>query len=139
MAGVREENRLRIALLLLGLGAALVVVGVAAGVQHYRALRDREADQPTVARAETPAVHLNRSAQATLIKRILYILLVLVSIFAVSVLAFKMWSRRFRKFLLHKPAPPTPDADVWAMHRLPEDALADFEEPPPGAEPDKSP
>jgi hypothetical protein len=82
---------------------------------------------------------LDRGAQANLIKRVLYTLMVLVSIFAVSVLAFKLWSRRFRKILLHKPAPPTPDADVWAMHRLPDDALAEIDEPPPDAEPEKSP
>ena len=138
MAGVREENRLRIALLLLGLGTILILFGVLLGVQHFRGLRELEEARPVYTRA-TPTVHLNRGAQVGLIKQVLFVLMILVSILAVSLLAFRLWSRRFRKILLHKPAPPTPDADVWAMHRLPEDALAEFTEPPPDAEPEKGP
>ena len=137
MAGVQEENRLRIALLLLGLGSGLVLFGVLLGAEHYRSAHAVQV-QPVHA-APAPAVHLTRSAEVGLIKQILFILVVLVSILAVSLYAFRLWSRRFRQMLLHKPAPPTPDGDVWAMHRLPEDALTEFSEPPPDAAPEEGP
>jgi hypothetical protein len=136
MAGVREENRLRIAVLLLGLGAILILVGVVLGVQHYRGLRALEEARPTIAQVP-PGVRLDRGAEVGLIRQVLFVLVVLVGILAVSLTALRLWSRRFRQVLMHKPAPPTPDADVWAMHRLPEDALAEFTEPPPEAEPEK--
>ena len=138
MAGVQEENRLRIALLLLGLGAVLILLGVVLGVQHYRGLQELQEIQPVHTRPAA-AVHLDRKAEVGLIKRVLYVLILLVSILTVSLVAFRLWSRRFRKILLHKPAPPTPNADVWAMHRLPQDALEEFTEPPPDAEPEKGP
>jgi len=138
MAGVQEENRLRIALLLLGLGGGLVLFGVLLGAEHYRSSHAPEQVPPAHA-ASAPAVHLTRQAEVGLIKQILFILVVLVSILAVSLYAFRLWSRRFRQMLLHKPAPPTPDGDVWAMHRLPEDALTEFTEPPPDAAPEEGP
>lgn len=54
------------------------------------------------------------------LKQVLFLLTVLVLVFAVSVLAFVRWSRRYRRYLLHKSHEPTPSSDVWAMHRVPE-------------------
>jgi hypothetical protein len=138
MAGVQEENRLRIALALLGLGAVLILIGVALGVQHYHRLRVLE-EAPPVLTQGAPGVHLDREAQVKLIRRVLFVLVVLVGILAVSLTALRLWSRRFKRVLLHKPAPPTPDADVWAMHQLPEDATAELADPPPDTEPEKGP
>jgi hypothetical protein len=138
MAGVREENRLHIALLLLGLGTILILVGVFLAIQRYYGLHEL---QETRLVTGTPAskVPVERGAQAKLIRQVLFTLVVLVGIFTISMYAFRVWSRRFRRLLLHKPAPPTPDADVWAMHRLPEDALDETPEAPPDAEPEKGP
>jgi hypothetical protein len=55
---------------------------------------------------------------------------VLVLIFMVSSLAFLRWSRRFRRMLLRKPHPPTVSDDVWAMHKLPEGAVEQWNDEP---------
>ncbi|NOT01840.1 MAG: hypothetical protein HOP29_14575 [Phycisphaerales bacterium] len=44
---------------------------------------------------------------------------VLLFIFVVSTFAFIRVSRHYRRLLLHKPADPTPTADVWKMHKTP--------------------
>jgi uncharacterized membrane protein YidH (DUF202 family) len=118
MAGVQEEHRLRIALLLIGLGACLIVAGFVLGVQHYDL--DRTASG-YVQSASLPQVTLDRNQQAKLIRQVLFILLILLTILLVSLSAFRVWSRRFRQLLLHKPAAPTVSSDVWAMHQLPEE------------------
>mgnify|MGYP001229591182 CR=1 FL=1 len=56
------------------------------------------------------------------------LVVVLIIIFIVSSLAFLRWSRSFRRWVFHKPRPPTPSEDVWAMHKLPEGALRDWED-----------
>lgn len=121
MAGVQEENRRRIALLLIGLGAFLVVLGIVLGV-HHRAV---DANRAAVSTPSAEAVRLGPTEQARLIQWVLFELVLLVGILAVSLYAFKLWSRRFRQMLLRKPAAPTPSEDVWAMHRLPEEAPAE--------------
>lgn len=45
--------------------------------------------------------------------------IVLLFIFVVSALAFIRVSRHYRRLLLHRPADPTPTADVWKMHKTP--------------------
>jgi hypothetical protein len=67
----------------------------------------------------------SRVDKAKMIQQMLFYLLVLVGIFSISIYAFKLWSRRFRQSLFHKPLSPTPSSDVWAMHRLPEELLAE--------------
>lgn len=138
MAGVREENRLRIALLLLGLGGFLVLIGVVMAVQRYHGLHELQETQLVTGKT-APAIHLERGAQAKLIRQVLFTLLVLVGILTISLYTFRLWSRRYKRLLLHKPAPPTPDGDVWAMHRLPEDALSEIPESPPDPESEKGP
>ena len=46
---------------------------------------------------------------------------VLIIVLFVCVMAFYRISRNYRKHLLRKPAEPTVTADVWKMHRLPDD------------------
>lgn len=119
MAGVQEENRRRIALLLLGLGLALITIGVGMGIVSYRSARPAETTSSS-AKPPPPRIQLERDKQARLIQQVLFLLLVLVGILSVSLYAFHLWSRRFRRMLFRKPAPPTPSEDAWAMHQLPE-------------------
>jgi hypothetical protein len=131
MAGVQEENRLRIALVLLGLGMLLIVGGIVLGIQQYQALQSSSHGPVS---AQATAVHLDRGSQAKLIRNVLFLLVILTVVLVVSLYAFRQWSRRFRQFLLRKPPPPTPSEDAWAMHRLPEDSVAASEEPSPEPE-----
>jgi uncharacterized membrane protein YidH (DUF202 family) len=131
MAGVEEENRQRIALFLVFVGAGLILAGVALMIQHYRQIEVHQTLVP-------PLSEDKRLSDAKVIRHILLLLLVLVGIFSVASFAFLRWSRRFRRWMFHRPQPATPDGDVWAMHRLP----SEFHEdpirgggPPPGAPP----
>jgi len=125
MAGVEESSRPRIAILLALVGAGLILAGLALVIdQIHQALASQ---QPRLAAAaDRPVV------QARAIRNILFLTIVLVGVFSVATLAFLRWSRHFRRRLFHKPPPATPDGDVWAMHRLPEQANAppDDELPP---------
>lgn len=123
MAGVEENNRQRIAFVLALVGGGLILAGLALAIHQFE---QTEAVQPHPARGDKPL------ADAQAIRSILFLLLILVGVFAVASLAFLRWSRSFRRWLLHKPAPATPDGDVWAMHRLPDESDQD---PPPGDEP----
>lgn len=49
-----------------------------------------------------------------------FLLVVLVLIFAISLLAFRRWSKRYRARLLREPHEATEYTDAWAMHRLPD-------------------
>ncbi len=55
------------------------------------------------------------------LRYVLFLVVILVLVLAVSLLALLRWSRHFRRLILHKPPPPTPAEDVWAMHRLEEE------------------
>ena len=129
MAGVQEENRRRIALLLLSLGVILVLVGTGLGLQSRQATRSVAAREAPQDGSKRPVVHLKRDQQARLIQQVLFMLLVLVGILSVSLYAFHLWSRRYRRMLLRKPSPPTPSEDVWAMHQLPENAVEEAHGP----------
>lgn len=107
MAGVDEGRRLRIGGGLLLLGVLLVLLGVLLVVSYHPPANP--ASIPKV--ADTPR----------LLQSMLYVLVLLVLVFAVSVIAFLRWSRHFRQLILRRKAPPTPAEDVWAMHRLPEE------------------
>src|SRR5262245_63849172 len=108
MAGVHETQRRRVAGLFLAAGLLLILVGLVMIALHR--------SSPSHALA-------NRTAVATplLLQRFLYVLILLVLLFSVSVLAFLRWSRHFRRLILRAPAAPTPVEDVWQMHRLPPD------------------
>ena len=112
MAGVEEGNRSRIALVIGVIGAILVILGLALIIQQM--------EQTSVVPLHAPIAE-KKVVNARVIQSMLFLLLVLVGVFAVASLAFLRWSRRFRRWLLHKPRPATPDADVWLMHCLPED------------------
>jgi uncharacterized membrane protein YidH (DUF202 family) len=112
MAGVEEGNRSRIAVVLGVIGAILVILGLALIIQQM--------EQTSFVSPRTPVAE-KKVVNARVIQSMLFLLLVLVGVFAVASLAFLRWSRRFRRWLLHKPRPATPNADVWLMHRLPED------------------
>lgn len=112
MAGVEENNRPRLALVLGALGVFLVIFGLVLVVQQIEQI----SSQPI-----QPAAGRKSLSNARAIQSVLFLLLVLVGIFAVASLAFVRWSRRYRRWLMHKPQAATPNADVWAMHRLPEE------------------
>ncbi len=111
MAGVGEEYRRRIAMYLFLVGLGLILGGVVLVVLHRRDIL-LHGSPPALAQA---------ASSAQVIRGVLFLSLVLVGIFAVSSLAYLRWSRRFRRLLFHKPAPPTPADDVWRMHRLPDE------------------
>jgi ABC-type Fe3+ transport system permease subunit len=126
MAGVTEENRRRLAIALSLLGVVLVLGGVALTIQHQQSIARTQGEAGSI-----PPEQRVRLAQA--IQQILFVLLVLVGVFAIGTLAFLRWSRRFRSQLFRRPRPPTPAEDVWAMHRLPEELAEEGpteEEPP---------
>jgi hypothetical protein len=54
------------------------------------------------------------------LRRATFLLVILVLVFAVSLLAFRRWSRHYRARLLREPHGATESDDVWAMHRLPD-------------------
>ena len=126
MAGVEESNRRRIAVVLALMGGGLILAGLALGVHQFA---QTEAAQPQTGPGVKPV------ADARAIRSILFLLLILVGVFGVASLAFLRWSRSFRRWLLRKPSPATPDGDVWSMHRLPEDALGEDFPPREGAGP----
>lgn len=116
MAGVEEQHRERIAGVLLLAGVSLILVGAGLLIHQQHQL---DASQPVLNSATLSPEARVRRAEA--IHSLLFLLIMLVVIFAAASLAFLRWSRRFRRWLLRKPALPTPSEDVWAMHRLPED------------------
>jgi len=131
MAGVEEAHRQRIALVLLLIGTALLLAGVAMVLQHQNTLHTPQAKSVT---SQAPEAKL-RVAQ--ILKESLFALLVLVIIFGTGTFAFLRWSRRFRQRLLRRPRPPTPSEDVWAMHRLPDELGPTGDMDPTEHEPDR--
>ena len=124
MLGIDEENRTRIALVLALIGVILIVGGLAIAVMnggHHQIVGP-------------PAPTLPPRTLAHKLTEILFLLVVLVGILMVSTFALVRWTRRYRKWLLHRPQPPTPSSDVWAMHKLPSE-----EEPPPAEPGEESP
>ena len=119
MAGVQAQKRRRIALLLMGLGLFFILLGVGLGAHHCETLAE---SREGFSGSTVSTTQLSRDQQANVLRQVLFLVVVLVGILGVSLYAFKVWSRRFRQMLLRKPAPPTPNEDVWAMHRLPDDA-----------------
>ena len=55
------------------------------------------------------------------LKSFLFVLLVLVIVFAVASYAIVIFGRRYREYLAREPAEPTADEDVWHFHRPPDD------------------
>ena len=109
MAGVEEENRQRIALFLVFVGAGLILAGVALMIQHYRQIEVHQTPVP-------PLSTDKRLSDAKVIRHILLLLLVLMGIFSVASFAFLRWSRRFRRWMFHRPQPATPDGA--SAHRI---------------------
>lgn len=118
MAGIAEEYRRRIALALSFIGITLILIGLFVGVRHQQA----------VARTRLPATQpaeFDARDRAEMVQAVLFWTVVLIIVFGVSTLALMRFSRGFRKYLLHRPAHPTPADDVWAMHRLPDELPPD--------------
>lgn len=61
-----------------------------------------------------------------ILRQATFLLVIIVLVFAVSLLAFRRWSRHYRARLLREPREATDAADVWAMHRL--DETDDFQD-----------
>ena len=119
MAGVAEENRRRIASVLCLLGAGLMLAGVALVIRHREVVSaGRTVLSPAATDPDMMLVYV--------IKQVLFWVFVLVGVFGLSTFAFLRWSRRYRKWLFHRPHAPTPADDLWSMHHLPD-------EPPAGA------
>lgn len=114
MAGVAEENRGRLAGILCIGGLLFVLLGVFLTLEHHYEIYESAASGP----GPLP----DNKATARMLQAVLFWLLVLISVFTICTVAFVRWSRRFRKYLLARPHPPTPSSDVWSMHRLPEQA-----------------
>ncbi|HOW70034.1 MAG TPA: hypothetical protein PKY77_05475 [Phycisphaerae bacterium] len=129
MAGVEENRRQRTALILVLFGAGLIILG------FILSLRQQE-EMETVTKPVTTMSAEQRSSWAQAIRQFLFLMLVILGVFSVGTLAFLRWSRRFRQWLLRKPPAATPNGDVWAMHRLPEEESEESppEEPPPGTQ-----
>ena len=125
MAGVEEENRQRIALVLVLVGVGLILAGVALMIRHYHEIDMHQ--------APIPQTSVDKKIRA--IQHMLFLLIVLLGIFSVASIAFLRWSRRFRRWMFYKPRPATPDGDVWAMHRPPDEFREDPNTPPRGAPP----
>jgi hypothetical protein len=118
MGGVSESNRQRVAFVLIGLGAALIVLGFSVLI-----LQDHGASSPGLT---TRPVAVAPAAKARIIKQVLFWTIILILLFLVSTTAFLRWSRHYRRSLLRKPHTPTPNGDVWAMHKLPEGAIEEW-------------
>lgn len=128
MAGVSEENRGRLAGILCIGGMLFVLLGVYLMFQYRFELYESVASGP----GPLP----DNKATARMLQAILFWVLVLIGVFTVCTVAFLRWSRRFRRYLLARPRPPTPSDDVWSMHRLPEEAAASDAKPgQPGQQP----
>lgn len=113
MAGVAEENRRRLAGLLCLIGLLLILAGIGLTLKY----------QSDVAGFSVPAKKLpDNKAVAKMLQAVLFWVLVLICVFTFCTLAFLRWSRRYRKYLLARPHPPTPADDIWARHRLPEES-----------------
>ena len=72
---------------------------------------------------------------------LLWIAILLLILF-VGVGAIIVFTRRFRAYLLVGDRKPTPDTDVWSMHRLPQEDDRDYDDTGEGRAPfgpDKSP
>jgi hypothetical protein len=123
MAGVAEEDRGRLAGILCIGGLLFVLAGVFLTLQHHYDLYESVASGP----GPMP----DNKATARMLQAMLFWLLVLIGMFTICTVAFLRWSRRFRKYLLARPHPPTPADDVWSMHRLPQE---DSEAVPPEGE-----
>jgi uncharacterized membrane protein YidH (DUF202 family) len=114
MAGVAEENRRRLAMVLVLIGCGLMLAGGALVLQHRHQMQVAQGFQGRPASLETTKL-------AQTIRQVLFWLLLLVGLFSVSSFAFLRWSRRFRRWMLREPKPPTDAEDVWAMHRAPDE------------------
>jgi len=55
--------------------------------------------------------------------------IVLLFVFLIAAWVIVRFSLRFRRYVLGGHSPPTPDSDVWKMHKLPEEP--DDDAPPP--------
>ncbi len=121
MAGVAEEHRGRLAGILCIGGLLFVLAGVFLTLEHHYELYESA--------ASGPGALPDNKATARMLQGVLFWLLVLISVFAIGTVAFLRWSRRFRKYLLARPHPPTPSSDVWSMHRLPDDAAGGDSKP----------
>ncbi len=115
--GSTDQQRLRAGCAVLAFGVAILLsawgMSVLRGPESggAEAIQSHKLDPPDPARV-LPAVGAGMVVYGT----------ILTIIFFVSVTAFYRLSRNYRKNLLRKPPKRTPTADVWKMHRLPDNA-----------------
>ncbi len=130
---ISDPDRRRIGILLLFGGTMLVLLAAAAYISYEQK------------RLPPPATQLSPERKAELRARVrtpLRILLLgsgLTLGFVAAVYVFLAWSRSYRSGLTRPPSRPTPVEDVWSMHRLPEGALDDMDEPESPGEQDHEP
>ncbi|GJQ25848.1 MAG: hypothetical protein HBSAPP02_08800 [Phycisphaerae bacterium] len=76
-------------------------------------------NEPSAATQTSDAEALRRDPRVWRLNQIVLWSVVLLLVFCVGAAAVVHFSRRYRTYLLRERSQPTPDDDVWAMHRLP--------------------
>ncbi len=115
MAKSREEYRRRIIVFTTVLVGIFLLAGALVLYVEYASQ-----EQPTEKEVQ-PLTSKDKMELSQLLKKILYLLGLILIIFFFGLWAIVRWSRRFRQFLLREPPEATPVEDVWAMHRLPDE------------------
>lgn len=72
--------------------------------------------------ADESPVRQQARRDAQRLRQALALLIILILIFTIATLVIVRFSKRYRAYLMDRKAPPTPSDDVWAMHRLPDEA-----------------
>ena len=87
------------------------------------------ATRATVTAAASGPSRLSRKMKARRLYEVLTYTLVIFIAFLTGTFAIVRFSRRYHRFLASRPSTPTQSADVWAMHRVP-DELMPSRDPP---------
>ncbi len=91
------------------------------------------ASNPTgaIAADDRPHATPKQKAKAKKLAAVLAYTSVLLLIFVIGSWAIVRFSRRFQNYLVRGDKAPTQSDDVWAMHRLPPDAMEQLDEDDP--------
>lgn len=117
-----------VAILLLFCGIAFLVMSVLIVAQ-----RSAESPQAWPGQSRDAAKAIE---QAQLLLRVMVLIGVIFLVFALACLGMSRWSQRFQGTLGRGPREPTPNEDVWQMHRLPEAGPDEEPDEEPDGEPD---
>ena len=115
--------------LVVGVAIMMALLFVATWSLMIDLTRPATLDEGVATSQPTPSPERVRDARQ--MRAVLFYVMVLAGVFLVGSFAFLRWSKRFRRVILQKPHDPSPDDDVWAMHRLPDDDDDESPEPDP--------